>query len=405
MNILNGFQDLWFLFYTAPLVIKVALGVIAFVVSLFIVMLTITALSYAIDRIKKRNYKKLNGLHRELAVDILSSKEIFTPSEIQIAYANHCGRLNYAAYYSLVPTCQELLEKDPSLQQSPNFRTFISALGIDNHLETKLGFSSVASKLKTFHQLSRFKVLIADSKILPYTFSRNRFIKKASRSAYIGVSNNNPFKFFDQQDNQINYWDQIILLEQLEHHHKDNLPNFSNWLKYSKNDSQTIFLIKAASHFKQYGCVKALIALLDEENPRIREEAIKALGIMQVQKVENKLINLYNSQPNACKDAIIEAIFNINSKNASDFLKEAFEQSPNYESKKLIAEVLYSYEDKDHKTFNELMEVTDGFNKRILEHVRNPLNKLSLTAPESNNVLLLDNNDPSEDSYVIKSAN
>ena len=405
MNILNGFQDLWFLFYTAPVVIKVALGVITFVVSLFIVMLTITAISFTFDRIKKRNYKKLNVLHRELAVDILSSKEIFTTSEIQIAYANHCGRLNYNAFYSLVPTCQELLEKDPSLQQSPNFKTFINALGIDNHLESKLSFSSVSSKLKTFHQLSRFKVLIADSKILPYTFSRNRFIKKASRSAYIGVSNNNPFKFFDQQDNQINYWDQIILLEQLEHHHKDNLPNFSNWLKYSKNDSQTIFLIKAASHFKQYGCVKALIALLEDENHLIRVETIKALGNMQVQKVENKLINLYNSQPHACKDAIIEAIFNINSKNASDFLKEAFEQSQNYDSKKLIAEVLYSYEDKEHKTFNELLEITDGFNKRILEHVRNPLNKLSLLAPESNNVLLLDNNDSSEESYIVKSAN
>lgn len=405
MEIINLLQDAWFLFLTAPVVIKIALAVISFVAILFFIMLMTAFLSYFLDRAKQKSYSKLKATHSNYVLETLQRSDILTEQEVQMEFARQCGKLNRRAYYSLIPSVQEIIEEQPILQQSPNYRTLISALGIDSHLENKLLFSSISSKLKVFHQLSRFKVLIADSKILPYTFSKNRFIRKAARNSYIGVSNNNPFKFFDQEDNQINNWDQIILMEQLELHHKNNLPNFSNWLKYSKNNSQTIFLVKAASYFRQYGSVNILIDLLENENHDIRLEAIKALGNMQIQKVEGKLIELYTTQPNKCKDAIVEAIFQINSKTATAFLKEAFEHSSQYESKKLIAEALYFYEEPEHLVFNDMLSNSEGFNKTILEHVKNPLNISNLRKPSENNVLILDNRAEEGDTLITQSAN
>lgn len=404
MELIYYLQDAWFLFLTAPAVIKIALAVIAFAASMFIVMLLAATISYLFDRIKQNAYKNLKEKHQNFLRAILLSDDLMTTHEIQMNFARDCGKLNKSTYYSLIPTLQKLIEEHPTVQCAINYKPLIAALGIDSHLENKLNFSSIGNKLKIFHQLSRFKVLIADSKILPYTFSKNRFIRKGSRNAYIGVSNNNPFKFFDQEDNQINYWDQIILMEQLEMHHKNNLPNFSNWLKYSKNDSQTIFLIKAASYFKQYGSVPTLIQLLDSENHEIRKEAISALGQMQVQKVEEKLMEIYPTQPTKCKDAIIEAIFLINSKSASAFLKEAFENSSQNDSKKMIAEALYFYEDQVHPVFNEMLENAEGFNKSILCHVKNPLNNRTLKSPSNDNIVVLDNRQETE-IQPIQSAN
>ncbi len=399
METISTLQDLWFLFLTAPVVIKVALAVITFVVCMFMIMLLSAAISFFLERIRQGTYEKLKEKHRTFILDCLESQNLQTPTEIQLAFGIHCGKLNNKTYYSLIPTLQEIIEEKPEIQRSINYKPLIEALGIDNHLESKLNFSSIANKLKIFHQLSRFKVLIADSKILPYTFSKNRFVRKGARNAYIGVSNNNPFKFFDQDDNQINYWDQIILMEQLELHHKNNLPNFSNWLKYSKNHSQTIFLIKAASYFKQYGSVNTLIHLLDSEDHEIRKESIVALGQMQVKKVEDKLIELYPSQPNKCKDAIIEALFLINSKNATQFMREAFENSPNYDSKKLIAEAIFYYESDGHPVFNEMLNTADSFNKSILNHVKNPLNNITLKAPSDSNIVVLE---AREDGTVVQ---
>lgn len=406
MDIMNSLQEYWFLFLTAPTVIKIALAIITFNLCLFIALGLFAGASFLIDRFRKNAYLKSFNKQKEFIIKTLQTKQIKTQTEIQLEFGKECGKLNRTTYYSLLPAITEIIEEQPKIQESENYRTLVLALQIDQHLERKLDFSSIENKLKIFHQLSKLKIVISDSKILPHTYSKNRYIRKGARNAYIGISNNNPFKFFDQADNHINNWDQIMLMEQLEIHHKNNLPNFSNWLKYSKNESQTIFLIKAAGYFKQYNTVNTLIQLLESENHDIRLESIRSLGLMQIQKVEDRLIELFNSQPTKCQDAIIEAVFNINSNKAQHFFKEAFEHAAQYESKLLIAEALHRYGQDDPTFFESLFQDAKGFNKAILAHVQNPLNPHKLKDPSTNNIVVLDSREEEEkNDNLSQSAN
>lgn len=392
------------MFITSPFVIKVALAIITLSATLFICLSFIAIVANIIDRIKAKSIRELKQAHSDFILEILNDKQVKTAAEIQLEFAKKGQKLNRNSYHSLIPTLTAIIESNSAFQETENYHTLLSALEIDSHLERKLDFASIENKLKTFQQLSKLKIVISDSKILPYTFSKNRNIRKGARNAYIGISNNNPFKFFDQEDNQINNWDQITLLEQLELHHKNNLPNLSNWLKYSKNESQIVFIIKAAGYFKQYNTVNTLIELLDVNSHEIRQETIKALGLMQIQKVNDKLIEMFPTQPSKCQDAIIEAIFNINSQNAISFFVEAFNYTSNYESKKLIAEAIYLSDNEDRSTYSELLTNSIGFNKTILEHIKNPLNNHRLKALGDSNILVLDNRDEGNTS-PIQTAN
>src|SRR5690606_25433812 len=213
-----------------------------------------------------------------------------------------------------------------------NYYNLIKGLKIDNHLEKELEFSNTHRQLRAFQSLSRLSLTVSDSKILPYTYSRNNSLKKESRSTYIGVSNNDPFKFFDIENYNLNYWDQISLLNQLEMHHGDNLPNFSKWIKYSKDKSQTIFLIRAVAYFKQIHSVDVLKELLSSEDHEIRREVILTLGKMKIATVENDLKNMYYNQPAECQNAIIEAIALLQSGKSLNFLKDAYYHTTNLDT-------------------------------------------------------------------------
>jgi hypothetical protein len=217
------------------------------------------------------------------------------------------------------------------------------------------------------------KLTISDSKILPHTYSKNRFLNKESRTSYLGVSKNDPYKFFENSTQNLNQWDQIGLMQQFLLHHKDNLPNFSKWIKYSKETSQIIFFVRMVAHFNQKSSIPTLIELLENYNHEIRAEVIVALGKMKVLEIEPKFIDLYFSQPLICQNAIIESVAYIQSGNALDFLKQAYESVNNYDTKKLIAEVIYLYGKKGKEHFKELQKNEGGFNQLILQHVENPL--------------------------------
>ena len=208
--------------------------------------------------------------------------------------------------------------------------------------------------------------------MLLHTFSSNNSLRKESRASYVGVSNNDPFKFFDLV-NGLNYWDQINLMQQIELHHSDNLPNFSKWIKYSGDTTQTIFFIRMVSHFRQTTSIDALSDSLIDPDPAIRVEAILAIGKMELQEMEPRLIAMYFHQPISCQNAIIEAIAYINSGMALDFLKEAYENINTYDAKRLIAEVIYLYGEEGRQYFDTLVAREKGFSFLTLEHVMNPL--------------------------------
>ena len=233
---------------------------------------------------------------------------------------------------------------------------------------------STKKRLTVMQTLSNLELTVSDSRILPQTYSSDNSVKKSSRASYVGVSNNQPFKFFDSKTEMpLNEWDQIELMQQFEIHHKDALPDFSRWIKYSKHDSQIIFFTRMIAHFKQYTSVDIVCSLLDNTNKDIRKEAILALGKLNYTAIESKLIHMFYHEPHDCQRAIVYAITMFQTGEAFDFLVSTYDETGSVDNRLLVAEAIYLYGPRGVKFLKERIEQEEGFNKLILMHVQNPL--------------------------------
>lgn len=372
-HIYNYVEHLWITITSFPFVIQVA---VFFIIVNFTVATAFYLRMVQIRRIKDRREKIIKSLRPkmiEFFEGVLKSEQPLTDAEIAESFNTEFGKLDERAYISLIPSLEDVISNESYLLESINFRNVILGLQIEQYLEKKLDFSNTRTRLRALQTLSRLKLTISDSKILPHTYSKNRFLNKESRTSYLGVSKNDPYKFFENSTQNLNQWDQIGLMQQFLLHHKDNLPNFSKWIKYSKETTQIIFFVRMVAYFDQISSVPTLIELLENYNHEIRAEVIVALGKMKVVEIEPKFIDLYFSQPMICQNAIIESISYIQSGKALDFLKQAYESVNNYDAKKLIAEVIYLYGKKGKEHFKELQKNERGFNQLILQHVENPL--------------------------------
>ena len=385
MNPIRYIEQYLQLIPSFPFVIQVALYFI-FINSVAIILFMAAAV---IIRRKKRLINdvdiKFSARFKSFYLDILDSQQVLTPAEIHSMYIEEFGarKLNKKMYPSMISSLEDLVREQPHILKDKNYLPIVHGLEIEKFLLKKLTFSNTRNKLSTFQTLAILDLTVPDSSILPFTHSSNPSIRKASRTSYVALSNNDPFKFFDQADNSLNTWDSIALMQQLEMHHKNNLPNFSKWIKYSKNKSQLLFIIKAVGHFKQKSSASALVELLDTEDHDVRRETIIALGQMKITSAEATMIDIYPNQPIDCQDAIVEAILKMNSGEGLPFLKEAYSAASNFESKKLIAEVIFRYSPAGRRFLQQLLETETGFDKLILEHVKNPLVPSRLKINES----------------------
>lgn len=375
MNPISYIEQYLQLIPSFPFVIQVALYFIFFNTVAVIIFMAAAILIRRNKRLTTDVEIKFSPIYHAFLIKILHSEKRYTSEEVNGLYVEEFGtkKLNKKMYPSLISTLEKIVKEDPQILTKDNYKPVINGLEIEKFLLKKLDFSNTRNKLNTFQTLAVLDLTVPDSSILPFTHSSNPSIRKASRNSYVAISNNDPFKFFDQADNSLNTWDSIALMQQLEIHHKNNLPSFSQWIKYSKNKSQLLFVIKAVGNFNQKPSASALIDLLETEDHDVRREAIISLGLMKIKEAEGKMTAIYGDQPNDCQDAIIAAVVKINSDQSLPFLKQTYKGASSYESKKLIAEAIYKYNEEGKAYIQQLLETEIGFDKLILEHVKNPL--------------------------------
>jgi hypothetical protein len=266
------------------------------------------------------------------------------------------------------------VDENKEVKSKQNYWKIIKALDVIHQFEERLSFTSTKKRVRIFQLLSKLSLQITDSKILPYTHSKNIALRKEARIAYIGVSSNDPFKFFNRKNNnKLSDWEQMSLANQFNEHHENSLPDFGKWIKYSTEPTQKIFFIKLASRFNQTTAKETLIDLLNTDSHDVRKEVILALGNLKIAEVEEHIKNLYFSQPTDVQISIINYINTIKSGKSLDFLHTIYRSTLTLEVKHLIVEAIYLYKEGGKELFKILQDKEEGFNNLIFDHVKNKL--------------------------------
>lgn len=187
------------------------------------------------------------------------------------------------------------------------------------------------TKIKALVELTQMDIPISDSMLLPLTNSRNPTLRAASRNAYIQLSKNEPFKFFDIATEPILPWDQLEMFKIITTTKDITIPNFSRWVSYSNNKSIVTFCLKLIAHYDQQSAIPSVLELLRTKDHYFRAHAINCLGKLSAEIAEEKLVTIYTSQPVNCQIEILKALGRIASGKHLEFLKQEFLFSSNFD--------------------------------------------------------------------------
>lgn len=273
---------------------------------------------------------------------------------------------------------------DTLIRYRKNFRgevgELLRKLYIDMNLVedsfTKLRTFKWETKIKALVELTQMDIPISDSMLLPLTNSTNPTLRAASRNAYIQLSKNEPFKFFDVATEPILPWDQLEMFKIITTTKDITIPNFSRWVSYSNNKSIVTFCLKLIAHYDQQTAIPAVIELLKTKDHYFRAHAINCLGKLSAEVAEEKLVTIYTSQPVNCQIEIIKAIGRIASGKHLEFLKQEFLFSSNFDVQMHAARSIIRHNSQHSRMMlTEIMETTNEENQLIIKHCQNPLIK------------------------------
>lgn len=271
---------------------------------------------------------------------------------------------------------------DILIQYRKNFRgevgDLLRKLYIDMELQAD-SFEKMKSlkwdcKIKGVMELTQMNIAISDVTILPLTNSSNPSLRSAARNAYIQLSKNEPFKFFDIATELLLPWDQLDMFKIITTTKDIAIPNFSRWVSYSKNKSIVSFCLKLIAHYDQQSALPSVMELLDSTDHDFRADAINCLGKLSAEIAEEKLVRIYPSQPLNCQLEILKALGRIGSGKYLEFLKLEFQYSTNFNIRMSAARSIIKHNTQNSRRIvEELLEITHEENQLIIKHCQNPL--------------------------------
>jgi len=273
---------------------------------------------------------------------------------------------------------------DIIIQYRKNFRgevgELLRKLYIDMNLQ-KDSFDKMKTlrwdkKIKAVMELTQMDIPISDVTILPLTNSTNPSLRAAARNAYIQLSKNEPFKFFDIATEPLLPWDQLDMFKIITTTKDIAIPNFSRWVSYSTNKSIVSFCLKLIAHYDQQSAIPSVMELLNNKDHYFRADAINCLGKLSAEVAEERMVRIYNSQPLNCQIEILKALGRIASGKYLEFLKQEFLYSSNFDIRMNSARSIINHNTQHSRLMvEELMETTHEENQLIIKHCQNPLIK------------------------------
>lgn len=255
------------------------------------------------------------------------------------------------------------------------FRRLFVELELEKLSFKKIKSIGLSTKIVGLVELTSMGIAVADVIILPLTNSRNRKLRSEARIAYIKLSKNDPFKFFDDATEPLLLWDQLELFKIITTTEGLTIPNFARWITYSTNKSIVSFCLKLVIHYNQHEAIPAIVKLLDTKDHYLRVDAINCLGKLKAEEVEEKLVLIYNNQPLRCQIEILKAIGRFSTGNQINFLRNEFIRSTDFDIKKNAARSLIKHGKQTKEVVQMLIDTATPDSAIILKHCMNPLIK------------------------------
>lgn len=252
-------------------------------------------------------------------------------------------------------------------------RNLYIELGLDKISFKKMKSRKWETKIRGIRELTNMDIIISDVNILPLTNNKRQELRSEARNAYIKLSKNEPFKFFDITTEPLLKWDQVELFKTITTTENIAIPNFARWVTYSNNKSVIAFCLELIVYYKQFDAAPAVVKLLENKDHLLRAQAINCLGKLRYEEAAPQLVHVYSNQPLNCRLEILKALGRMGKVDYLTFLKQEFMYSTDFDIRKNAAKSFVR--NSSTEQIEQLMESCTPENQLILKHSLNPLIK------------------------------
>ncbi len=368
-------DEKFYKFQSLPLVIQLSIIVIIMAVSFTLMAIILMMVYRYVKYRREQRFRKLIPLIDDLIFAYITfetsdQSRFSSKSEIVSKMKQYIrGRKQVAV--------NRLLEykKDLRGNMSYELNELFMELNLDKYCLKKLRALRRFKKIQGLTEFATMGIPVADAYILPLTHHRSREVRIMARHAYIKLSKNDPFKFFDSSEDRLLVWDQIELFKIITTNENISIPNFGSWITYSSNPSIIHFCLKLVVHYNQSEAVPSIMRLLETRDHDLRAAAINTLGKIKAEQVEDQLVGIYNDQPLKCQVEILKALGRMQTGRYVDFLTNEFLYSGDFRLRKAAAKSIVNNSRNEPDLIDELMENASSENKLILKHCMDPLIK------------------------------
>ena len=324
---------------------------------------------------KKEEY--LRNEYFDRIKEILLTEKAFSNSELH----NYLAVSSYDNSFKreLTNLILEIIDKNPIVNKK-NYELLMDELKLKKFWEEELLKGSKKRKERALRKIKGLNLVIAESVLIPMTTIKNSILRRKARSLYIYISKNNPFKFFDNDfDDQFSEWDNIEIHEILSKKPEETIPNFIHWVQnHSADEDLKSFLVYEMSSYNQKEASPYLLKMIENSGMKLRQQIIKALGILDYKESAQFLIGIYPVQPSFIQDEILKTLGKFALEENLLFVESAVVNTHNIETKMQGLYTLLNFGNKGKTIFENLKSQAKPQELLVFLHVENPLNQRML---------------------------
>ena len=178
-------------------------------------------------------------------------------------------------------------------------------------------------------QLTEMRVTQAYGFIRKFINDRRGVIRKQAELATVTLREEGMAYFLDTTRYGISEWQQLKLLEILQHREAYEPPRFGDWL-LSENKHVVLFALRLIRHYRQNEAEAAILQLLRHRDQGVKVAAIECIREFHFESARTPLKALFKKSGEAVKLAILNTLETIGNPGDCEFLHEQAHSDGNF---------------------------------------------------------------------------
>lgn len=383
-EVLSGFDYLTYYFYLLyfkfigyPFVVRICIAVVTLCTLFYFLLSLYLALGIFRRQREKRNFNRILQRFYEPLKTVLADRENHSVDEIARTVDHDVKkRLKHQQMRDLVLVLIRIKSELGEKINDYNMQNVQGVFKVGSFFEREIQFGRPRNKVQALLSIQSINGYVSEAVLVRFLYHRRLELRHAARFAYMWLSQNNPFRFFDEDTTmKLSRWNMAEIHMILCHREKMGfvVPSFLKWVNSSVEDNVKAFFVSEIKLFDQRENCEPLLGMLNTKTWTLRNEIVRTLGAMNYLEAEPRFVGIYEVQPEYIKQNILTAVTGLQTGAGLGFLHEAYEKADDMSTKLRALQCIYAYGPQGRELFGQLKLLTTGFAEQLFAHVENPL--------------------------------